>query len=126
MTKKRFEIENGAHPTPSEIKVANYLVGRGCKLLFLKPANKKGIHTPDAQINGEKFEIKSSVSNKPRTIIKRFKEARRQSDKIVFDLRGIRGEAENTEKLLLKLAHDTKCRRLIIITKHRQTIDVTQ
>jgi hypothetical protein len=123
MTKKRFENENGANPTPNEIKAANYLVGHGFKLLFLKPANIEGVHTPDAEINGEKFEIKSPISNKPRTVTKRFKEARQQSDKIVFDLRGIKGGAENTERLLLKLAKDLKCRRLIIITKQNKTID---
>jgi hypothetical protein len=123
MSKKKFEIESGASPTLNEIKAANYLVGHGFKLLFLKPANKKGVHTPDAEINGERFEIKSPTSNRPRTVIKRFREARKQSDKIVFDLRNIKGGAENTEKLLLKLAGDLKCRRLIIITKHNQTID---
>jgi hypothetical protein len=123
MSKKKFEIENGANPTPNEIKAANYLVGHGFKLLFLKPANRKGVHTPDAEINGERFEIKSPVSNKPRTITKRFKEARKQSDKIVFDLRNIKGGAENTERLLLDLAKNMKCSRLIIITKHNKTID---
>jgi hypothetical protein len=125
MSKRKFEIESGANPTPNEIKTANYLVGHGFKLLFLKPINKKGILTPDAEINGERFEIKSPISDKPRTVIKRFKEARKQSDQIVFDLRGIKGGAENTEKLLLKLAKDLKCHRLIIITKHNQTIDTT-
>jgi hypothetical protein len=123
MAQRKFEIENGANPTPSEIKAANYLVGHGFKLLFLKPANLKGVLTPDAEINGERFEIKSPISNKPRTIIKRFREARKQSDQIVFDMRGIKGGAENAEKLLLKLAKDLKCRRLIVITKHNKTID---
>jgi hypothetical protein len=123
MPKRKFEIEEGASPTPNEIKAANYLVGHGFKLLFLKPIDKKGMHTPDAKINGEKFEIKSPISNKPRTIIKRFREARGQSDRIVFDLRNVKGGAENTEKLLLKLSDDLKCKRLIIITKHSQTID---
>jgi hypothetical protein len=123
MPKQKFAIEKGANPTPHEIKTANYLVGCGFKLLFLRPVNQKGIHTPDVEIDGEKFEIKSPISNKPRTIIKRFREARTQSDRIVFDLRNIRGGAENAEKLLLKLAKDLDCRRLIIITKHNQTID---
>jgi hypothetical protein len=126
MSKNSFEIENGASPMPNEIKTANYLVSHGFKLLFIKPANRKGVRTPDAEINGERFEIKSPTSNKPRTIIKRFKEARKQADRVVFDLRNIKGGAENTEKLLLKLATDTKCRRLIIITKHNQTIDTTK
>jgi hypothetical protein len=123
VSKKKFEIESGASPTPHEIKAANYLVGHGFKLLFLKPANRKGVRTPDVEINGDRFEIKSPVSNKPRTIVKRFKEARKQADRIVFDLRGVKGGAENTEKLLLKLAQDSQCRRLIVITKHNQTID---
>ncbi|MDR2524127.1 MAG: hypothetical protein LBC95_01105 [Candidatus Nomurabacteria bacterium] len=118
-----FEVEPGANPKPKELQAASYLAKHGFKVILLKPVNKPGAKNPDAKINGVVFEIKTPTSNRPRTTIKRFQEAMGQSKCVIFDLRKVKGSVENMEKLLLKLAGDLKCQRLIIITKQNKTID---
>jgi hypothetical protein len=122
MTRK-FEVENGAEPKPLEIKTANFLVSHGHQVLFLKPINQIGVRTPDILLDNEKYELKSPVSNRPRTINKRFREALMQSPRIIFDLRNIKGDTRNLEKLLAKWFMATKCKKLVLITKEQKTID---
>ena len=54
----------------------------------LIPRSKtSGVHTPDIKMDGVKWEIKSPTGNSSRTIENNIRNALRQSDNIIIDLR---------------------------------------
>lgn len=91
--------------------------------IFLRPETKK---TPDIDINGIKWEIKSPKGNAKKTIDNNLRNARKQSLNIVIDLRRaklhqIKAEAR-IRYYLSSGPHNIE--RLVIITKARKIIDI--
>jgi hypothetical protein len=87
---------------------------------FLRP---KYARTPDVDIDGVKWEIKSPMGNGKRTINNNFNEARKQSDNIVIDLRRIKmhqAKANARIKFYLSTPHHFK--RVVVITKSKKVI----
>lgn len=90
---------------------------------FLRPEHKK---TPDLEINGKKWEVKSPKGNAKKTIENNLRLARKQSTHIVIDLtrskmHSARAVARVNFYIRTK-AHTIK--RLKIITKTRKIIDI--
>ena len=92
-------------------------------VIFLRPERKK---TPDIEVNGTKWEIKSPKGNGKKTIDNNLRTARKQSHNIVIDLRRAKLHQKKAEaRIRYYLAsgpHDIK--RLKIITKARKIIDI--
>lgn len=90
---------------------------------FLRPKTKK---TPDIDINGTKWEIKSPKGDAKKTIENNLRTARKQSENIVIDL--ARSKMHNpraiarTKYYIRTGAHNIK--RLKIITKTQKIIDI--
>lgn len=83
----------------------------------------KYARTPDVDVNGVKWEIKSPMGNGKRTIDNNLSEARRQSKNIVIDLRRIKmhqSKANARIKFYLSTPHHFK--RVIVITKSNKVI----
>lgn len=92
-------------------------------VIFLRPETKK---TPDIDINGTKWEIKSPKGDSKKTIENNLRTARKQSENIVIDL--ARSKMHNLRavaraKFYIRTeAHNIK--RLKIITKTQKIIDI--
>ncbi len=92
-------------------------------VIFLRPETKK---TPDIDIDGTKWEIKSPRGNSKKTIENNLRTARKQSENIVLDL--ARSKMHYTRAIarakfyIRTEAHHIK--RLKIITKTQQIIDI--
>lgn len=92
-------------------------------VIFLRPDKKK---TPDIEVDGKKWEIKSPKGNAKKTIENNLRTARKQSENIVLDL--TRSKMHNAQAVaraqfyIRTEAHTIK--RLKIITKHRKIIDI--
>jgi hypothetical protein len=87
---------------------------------FLRP---KYARTPDVDIDGVKWEIKSPMGNGKRTIDNNFNEARKQSKNIVIDLRRIKmhqNKANARINFYLSTPHHFK--RVVVITKSKKVI----
>lgn len=85
---------------------------------FLRP---KYARTPDVEVNGVKWEIKSPMGNGKRTIDNNFNEARKQSKNIVIDLRRIKmhqSKANARIKFYLSTSHQFKC--VLVIAKNKK------
>jgi len=89
---------------------------------FLRP---KYARTPDVDIDGVRWEIKSPMGNGKRTIDNNFNKARKQSKNIVVDLRRIKmhqSKANARIKYYLSTPHHFK--RVLVIAKSKKIVAV--
>jgi hypothetical protein len=92
-------------------------------VVFLRPERKK---TPDIEVNGTKWEIKSPRGNGKKTIDNNLRAAHKQSRNIVLDLRQAK---LHQSKAIARIRHyltagPHKIKHLKIITKTRKIIDI--
>lgn len=98
----------------------------GNDVMFLIPDRRKGVRTPDIEMNGLWWEIKSPTDKSSRTIENNLRLALKQSPNIVLDLRRIDGRIP-TKKLLKEVERRftgaKSIKRLIVITRQEVHID---
>jgi hypothetical protein len=119
-------IPVGVIPEKHELEVASLLAAKGKDIEFLAPVYAKGVFTPDLQIDGRLWEIKSPCGNSKRTIENNFRKALKQSENIIFDLRRIElleKVAISQIKKIFLLHRGNKMRRITIITKDNKILD---
>ena len=101
-----------------------FLTEQGFDIELLPPLQQKGARTPDIRMNDLEWEIKCPVGKSANTIKRAFKTALRQSQNIIFDLRGSKiTDAVNIAKLEKEFSDIKSARRLVIITKKRELLD---
>jgi hypothetical protein len=120
-------IPCGVIPEKHELETASFFAQLGKDVTFLVPSYAKGIYSPDVQIDGRRWEIKSPCGSSKRTIENNFRKAQKQSGNIIFDLRRIRldeNAAITKIKRELSLQRSGRIRRIIIITKNNKLLDM--
>ena len=127
MHKGRIDISYLDHPPEKhEFDTAKYLADQGKDIVFLKPSQLKGEHTPDILMDGFKWEIKSPQGSSKRTIENNFRNAVAQSRYIIFDLRRIK---LHDNQCVSRLKKEFKSRRylkkLLIIKKDGSLIEIS-
>jgi hypothetical protein len=114
-------------PEKHELETASFLAADiGKNVEFLTPAYSKGIRTPDIQMDGVLWEIKSPQGNSRRTIENNYRMAEKQSQNIIFDLRRMSMDeikAIAAIKREFKFRHRTIL-RLLVITKNKKLLDM--
>lgn len=89
-------------------------------VVFLRP---KYARTPDVDIRGIKWEIKSPMGNGKRTIDNNFNEARGQSKNIVIDLRRIKmHQSKANARINHYLSTPHHFAQVLVITKSKKVI----
>ncbi len=76
-----------ANVWPWEYKTAKTLAQIGITVEFIRKSNKPRATSADAFLDGVKWEMKSPTADNLKAIRRNLREARWQSDKIVFDSR---------------------------------------
>ncbi len=96
------------------------------KVTFLTPDRRKGAKTPDIEMNGLHWEIKSPTGKSSRTIENNLRLALKQSPNIVLDLRRMDGRVP-TQKYIKEVGrrfNDAKLiKHVIVITREEKHID---
>lgn len=110
-----------------EKRTADFLAAKlGNDITFLLPDRHKGVKTPDIEMNGLTWEIKSPTGKSSRTIENNLRLALKQSPNIVLDLRRMDGRIP-TKKLLHEVERrftDAKSiKQIIVITRQGKSID---
>ena len=92
-------------------------------VIFLRPERKK---TPDIEVNGTKWEIKSPIGNGKKTIDNNLRAAHKQSRNVVLDLRRTKLHQNKTiARINYYLSTGPhKIKHLKIITKTQKIIDI--
>lgn len=121
--KSQIIIPAGLTHWPHELRVANILALAGHAVEFLPTGTQK---TADILLDGIEYEIKSPLTNNPKKIIRNVKRALQQSQNVIIDSSRIKGMRDDVlRKLLASRAKDQKTlKRLLLITKHGQIIDI--
>lgn len=119
-------VPPGVFISKHEKLAADYLASKlGYDVTFLMPDRRKGRKTPDIEMLGLRWEIKSPKGKSSRTIENNLRAALLQSPNIVLDVRRMDGRVP-TVKLLKEVErrfNDAKSlKRLIIITRQRVVI----
>ena len=113
---------------PHEQETIFYLSSFGFDIDVIVPSNMPGTNNPDLLMMGTFWEMKASFSKNRKTLEAKFHKAVKQSEgKVVFDLRGIRNprDAQEAEKKIMMLFRVTRgMRRIILIRKGGQTLDI--
>lgn len=117
--------EYGAFPEAHEIATAKIFIKNGFDVRFITPRRVKNMKTPDVEINGILWEIKSPTSTGKQTLQRLLKKAAKQSDNIIIDDRRTNSDDAYYFKELKRLSSlSHSIRRLKLITKSGKIIDI--
>lgn len=109
---------------PHEEKTINYLTLYGFDIEVVRPVNTPKINNPDIFIAGSLWEMKAPSIYNENTLKKHFKKASKQSDKVVFDLRGSKKDVLKIERFIVnKFKEPGRIRRMIVIRKNGRVFD---
>jgi len=112
-------------PESHEIATAEFLANRGYDIEFLMPNYTKGAKTPDIQMSGILWEIKSPHGNGKHTLRHALHKAFNQSQNIIFDLRRIKlSDKECISQIQYHLKSVKYIKRFLVITKSHQLLDI--
>ena len=110
--------KNGVELEPHEDSALLYLTQYGFDIDVIKPRNTYKTKTADIFMSGAIWELKSPTTFKESTIKSDFRKAKLQSDRIIFDLRGVKKYSVDVEKYILKIFEKPGfVHKLIIIKK---------
>jgi hypothetical protein len=91
-------------------------------VVFLRPQTDK---TPDIEVNGTRWEIKSPKGDGKKTIENNLRAARKQSHNVVIDLRRTKmHQAKAIARIKFFMSHSHHFRRALVITKSRKIIEI--
>ena len=108
------------HELSAAILIANYFEA---DITFLRPSCQ---HTPDLDIKGVKWELKSPLGDGKNTIKNNLHNARKQSTNVILDLRRIK---MHQTKALANInyyftSHRSKIRHLMVIAKSDEVLEI--
>lgn len=126
MIRKRGKIiiPEGIQIWPHELRVARVLAKAGHAVEFLPTRNVK---TADVLVDGVEYEIKSPKSGASNSLEHLLKKALKQSPNLIIDTARMKGMSdEGAKRFLISQSRIRKrIRRLIMITKRGQVIDIS-
>ncbi len=111
-------------PKDHEMSAALILASHYFKtdIVFLRPQANR---TPDIEVNGVRWEIKSPMGNGKKTIDNNFRMARKQSRNIVIDLRRIKmHQSKANARIRFFLSTPHRFKRVIVIAKDQKIVDI--
>ncbi len=118
-------VKTGLRDRPKDHELSAALIlARHFKsdVIFLRPQTDK---TPDIEVVGLRWEIKSPRGDGKKTIDNNLRAARKQSFNIVMDLRRIKmHRSKATARISFFLSTPHKFKKVLIITKDRKVIEI--
>ena len=131
MTRKRIGtivVPPGVFIDVHEKMAVDFLATKvGNDITFLLPERRKDTKTPDIEMSGLYWEIKSPTGKSSRTIENNLRIAIKQSPNIIMDLRRMDGRipAKKLIKEIERRFNDAKIiKRIIIITRQETYVDL--
>lgn len=116
---------NNVKTEPGEDSTFLYLTQFGFDIEIIKPAISQRTKNPDILMLGTIWEVKMPTSSNESTIKTDFRKASKQSTKIIFDLRGIKRDADKIEKYIIKLFdRPGRVNRMILVKKNGVALDI--
>ena len=112
-------------PEKYEYETARYFANRGYDVVFVRPRYINGFHNPDFEMCNKIWETKSPDGKSKRTFEDNFRQATKQSEHIIIDLRRVQTEQESwCIKKLEKESRVSKVKTLLVITRDGRLLTV--
>jgi len=103
---------------PHEREAVRVLIRAGYTISLVPPSSLDGRKTPDFNMNGLFWELKSPRYSKSSTLEHIFKKAGKQAENVIFYLGRVQGQTRIILKRLKFLfLHSRRVKRLIVISK---------
>lgn len=117
-------IAPGRKPWPHEMRVAEILSLAGHYVEFLEESD---LRTADIKLDGIEYEIKSPESFNSNTFEHKLKDATKQSPNLVIDTSRIKKVRDLKVRSFLvnQMRKQKQIKKMIMITKHGQIIDIS-
>ncbi len=124
----KIVIPHGLNVWHHELLTADALAGAGYNVEFLVTKTTRYEKSPDIMLGGQKWEIKSPISDKLSSIERNLKRATKQSGNIIVDSRRMRKIRDTSiQKVLVqKYAQQKTIKRLLFINRRREVIDISK
>ena len=116
-------ISNGVRQEDLERRSVEYLVSCGFDIELIIPSETVYNKSPDLLLEGKIWELKTPITDSKKTLRRRLKQADKQSENIIFDLRFAKIASDvaiNTIKHEASLLNGV--RRLMIINKNGEIL----
>lgn len=108
-----------SHEFAAAIIIAKYFRS---DVIFMRPANFK---TPDFDVNGVKWELKSPMGSSARTIENNMRAARKQSKNPIIDLSRINIHQQRAlSRINFFLTKSNQFKRVLAITKTKKVVEI--
>ena len=125
MTKYKVIIDQNTKDYPEEHEIAAAIAVSKClhcDVRFIVTASSR---TPDFDIGGVKWELKSPLGNSSRTIENNLRTARGQSPNIILDLSRTRMSMNRAlSRINHYLSRDSRVKHLMVLDKRGNLIDI--
>jgi hypothetical protein len=110
-------------PKSYEFEAAIIIAGHfKSDVIFIRPENFK---TPDFDVNGIKWELKSPMGGSVRTIENNMRSARKQSLNLIVDLSRIKlHQQQALSRIKFFLSKPNQYRKVLVITKSKKIIEI--
>ena len=117
-------ISPGRKPWPHEMRVAEILSLAGHYVEFLEEGD---LRTADIKLDGIEYEIKSPESFNSNTFEHKLKDATKQSPNLIIDTSRIKKVRDLKVRSFLvnQMRKQKQIKKMIMITKHGQIIDIS-
>jgi len=124
--KGRIIIPDGVNIWPHEHKTAKALIRYGHVVEFIRRSTRLRETSADAYLDGEKWEMKSPTADHIKAIKRNLKDARWQSDKVVFDSRRMKRVPDKAieRELSTQLSGIKEVRRIKFVNRHGEVVDI--
>jgi hypothetical protein len=111
---------------PHELRTAQALADVGYSVTFLPESTIDGVKTPDVEIDGKKFEMKSPRTDKTTQVEKNLKKASAQSPNIIIDSQRVKRIQDNVlQKYLANRYEENKSiKNLLFVNRRREVVDI--
>lgn len=112
-------------PEKHELMTARVFAEMGKNIKFIKPSNVQGVHTPDFWMERRTWEVKSPMGKNIRGIESNFRDAAKQSENIIFDLRRSKiEESKAISKIRIEAEQFRVVKRVLVVTKNGNVLTI--
>lgn len=120
-------IPNGVSLEKHEYDTILFLTTLGYNIELIPPSRIPRVRTPDFQMIGLEWEMKSPKGKTRSNLEHAFQTAVKQSVNIVFDLRRMQMSNDKSITIIKQLFEYSKsAKRLLVITKERKLLDLAK
>jgi hypothetical protein len=127
MPKRKYEVivKTSAEDAPEKHEMSAAIILAyhfKSDVIFLRPQTDR---TPDIEVKGVRWEIKSPKGNGKKTIENNLRNAHEQSHNVVIDLRRLKmHQSKANARMRHFLSRGHKFKRVIIITKSNKIVEI--